>query len=196
VNLMTQFARSLQARDPELVVVVGLGDGAVQHQQVADSPSTLYLLGAMGMAIPLALGMALADPGQRVLVIEGDGAVLMNLGGLATVTRYGPGNLAIAVVDNGGYQTTGGQSTSLTLAPDGIAGVAISLGLKHVRSFTADDGGDTAAAWLLDGPGRIGILISDEKPKPGPPVALSPAGLRERFTHALRQSPETELSPR
>src|ERR1700678_2476582 len=70
-----------------------------------------YMLGSMGLAVPIALGVALAQPQRKVIALEGDGSILMQLGSLATVAARKQKNLAIAIMDNGAYQITGGQQT-------------------------------------------------------------------------------------
>jgi len=70
-----------------------------------------YMLGSMGSVIPFSLGLALGNPGMHVIGIEGDGSLLMNLGSLVTLKKYGTGNITIIILDNGMYESTGGQPT-------------------------------------------------------------------------------------
>ena len=71
-----------------------------------------YMLGSMGLAVPIALGVAIAQPRRRVFALEGDGSILMQLGSLSTVAARGQKNLCIVIMDNGAYQITGGQQTA------------------------------------------------------------------------------------
>ncbi len=92
-----------------LLVVAGLGAPAYDVAAHGDRPLNFYLWGAMGGAAMVGLGLALAQPSRRVLVITGDGEMLMGIGSLATIAVAGVPNLAIAVLDNGRYGETGAQ---------------------------------------------------------------------------------------
>ena len=97
------------------------------------------MLGSMGLAVPIALGVALAQPQRRVFALEGDGSILMQLGSLATVAARAQKNLAIVIMDNGTYQITGGQQT---LTEQGADIVAIARGAGLAQSaWAADEGG-------------------------------------------------------
>ena len=97
-------------RDPDkLLVVAGLGAPAYDVAAQGDRPLNFYLWGAMGGAAMVGLGLALAQPNRRVLVLTGDGEMLMGIGSLATIAVAGAPNLAIAVLDNGRYGETGAQ---------------------------------------------------------------------------------------
>ena len=95
----------------DALVVAGLGAAAWDVAAAGDTPLNFPLWGAMGGAVPLGLGLALAQPSRRVLVITGDGEMLMGLGSLATVAAQQPPNLAIIVLDNERYGETGMQLT-------------------------------------------------------------------------------------
>ncbi len=78
---------------------------------IKDSPQNFYLLGSMGLASSVGLGLALCLPDKRVVVLEGDGSILMNLGSMATIGHSAPDNLTQVVLDNQSYDSTGGQPT-------------------------------------------------------------------------------------
>src|SRR3954447_5774010 len=80
-----------------------------------------YMLGSMGLAVPIALGVAIAQPRRKVFALEGDGSILMQLGSLSTVAAQAPKNLTILVMDNGTYQITGGQPTPAAAGTDYVA---------------------------------------------------------------------------
>src|SRR3954466_8788026 len=80
-----------------------------------------YMLGSMGLAVPIALGVAIAQPRRKVFALEGDGSILMQLGSLATIAGRRQKNLAVVIMDNGTYQITGGQLTSTELGADVVA---------------------------------------------------------------------------
>src|SRR5213595_418724 len=95
----------------DTLVVTGLGSPTYDCAAVGDHPLNFYLWGAMGSAVTVGLGLALAQPKRRVLVVTGDGEMLMGLGALATVGVQQPKNLSVVVIDNEHYGETGMQAT-------------------------------------------------------------------------------------
>ena len=112
----------------DAAVIAGLGSPAWDCHAAGDSPLNFYLWGAMGGATMLGLGVALAQPRRRVLVITGDGEALMGIGSLATIAAEAPRNLAILILDNEAFGETGRQ-TGLTHATADIAAVARGAGI-------------------------------------------------------------------
>src|SRR4030095_2977734 len=123
------IARILTDRG-DMLVVTGLGSPTYDCAAVGDHPLNFYLWGAMGSAVTVGLGLALAQPKRRVLVITGDGEMLMGLGALATAGAKKPDNLAVVVVDNERYGETGMQPTHNSAGVD-LAGVAQSSGFRR-----------------------------------------------------------------
>jgi hypothetical protein len=121
-------ARLLQGRR-DLLIVAGLGSPTYDVAAGGDHPLNFYLWGAMGGAAMVGLGLALAQPRRPVLVVTGDGELLMGLGSLATIAAQNPGNLAIAVLDNEAYGETGGQKSHTGYATDLAAAAGVSTGL-------------------------------------------------------------------
>ena len=101
----------LAGADDNLLVIAGLGSSNWDITEAGDRPLNMPLWGGMGATVPMALGLALAQPTKRVLVITGDGDMLMSLGSLATVATQQPENLAICVLDNEKFGETGNQAT-------------------------------------------------------------------------------------
>jgi len=120
--------RVLLAERGDMLVVTGLGSTTYDAASVADDERNFYLWGAMGGAVMVGLGLAIARPDRPVLVVTGDGDTLMGLGALATVGVQTPPNLAIAVFDNGRYAETGMQPSHTDSAVD-LVGVARSCGI-------------------------------------------------------------------
>ena len=118
-------------RRGDLLLVTGLGSTTYDAAAVGDDERNFYLWGAMGAAAMVGLGLAIARPDRRVLVVTGDGEMLMGLGTLATVGVQHPPNLAIVVFDNGRYAETGMQP-SHTDAGVSLCGVARSCGIDAV----------------------------------------------------------------
>lgn len=120
---------SLLKNRKDLLVVAGLGSTAWDITAAGDSPLNFPAWGAMGQAAMIGLGLALAQPRRRVLVVTGDGEMLMGLGSLATIGVQRPGNLAIMVIDNERYGETGMQATHTAAGVD-LEGVARACGLN------------------------------------------------------------------
>jgi len=123
----------------DLLVVAGLGAPAWDITAAGDQPNNFPLWGAMGGAAMLGLGLALAQPGRRVLVITGDGEMLMGVGALATIAVQKPANLAVVVLDNEHYGETGGQETATRRGVD-LAAMARGAGITDARTVTGLDG--------------------------------------------------------
>jgi thiamine pyrophosphate-dependent acetolactate synthase large subunit-like protein len=114
----------------DLLVVAGLGAPAWDCTAAGDHPLTFPLWGGMGAAAMTGLGLARAQPGRRVLVITGDGEMLMGLGSLATIGVQAPGNLAVVVLDNERYGETGMQATATAHGVD-LAAAALACRFRR-----------------------------------------------------------------
>jgi thiamine pyrophosphate-dependent acetolactate synthase large subunit-like protein len=172
LNRMRAFA----ALKPELgdsVVVSALGYASWCLYAAAHRESNLYLRGSMGLGVPVGLGIALAAPRQRVVVCEGDGSVLMNLGALSTVGSYRPANLTVLVFDDGRYLTTGGQVTHTARGTD-LAKVGLAVGVRSCRTVRDEASlvGAFATAGTEPGPHLV-IAVCDE-PESRPSAAGMP----------------------
>ena len=126
---------SLLAERKDAIVVGGLGASTYDIAAAGDHDRNLYLWGAMGGAVMIGLGLALAQPKLPVVVITGDGEMLMGMGSLATVGLARPGNLTIVVLDNECYGETGGQASHTAAAAD-LVGVARACGIAEARAMT------------------------------------------------------------
>src|SRR5512140_1897066 len=145
-------------------VIGGIGNANFDLWASGQRPQNFYMLGSMGLAIPIALGVAIAQPRRHVVALEGDGSLLMQLGCLATVAERAPKNLTIVVWDNGIYQITGSQPTPGAAAADLVA-IARGAGIAN-SAWAADeiDFDRLVAAALQDGgPSLIAARI-DGKP--------------------------------
>jgi thiamine pyrophosphate-dependent acetolactate synthase large subunit-like protein len=116
----------------DLLVIAGLGAPNWDVSAAGDSPNNFPLWGAMGAASMMGLGLALAQPKRNVLVITGDGEMLMSLGALATIAVEKPSNLTIAVLDNERFGETGMQKTHTAAGVD-LAGMALAAGIRTSR---------------------------------------------------------------
>ncbi|MEZ5317128.1 MAG: thiamine pyrophosphate-dependent enzyme [Vicinamibacterales bacterium] len=130
-------AECLAMLHPELedkAVVTIMGACAQELYDLGDRDNFFYLQHAMGLASSVGLGLAAHRPGLRVVVLDGDGSVLMNLGTFATLARYRPPNLVHVVFDNGSLLSTGGFDSHTTSGVTDLAGIARAAGLEHVAA--------------------------------------------------------------
>jgi thiamine pyrophosphate-dependent acetolactate synthase large subunit-like protein len=119
---------------PDALVVTGLGSPTYDVHAAGQRATNFYLWGAMGGAVPLSLGLALAQPDRSVLVVTGDGEQLMGVGSLATVAACAPPNLTIVVLDNGHFGETGMQASHTSLGTD-LAAVARGFGIARTHTI-------------------------------------------------------------
>ena len=175
----------LLAERGDLLVVAGLGAPAWDATDAGDHPLTFPLWGGMGGATAIGLGLALARPDRRVLVLTGDGELLMGLGSLATVGVQRPRNLALVVLDNERYGETGMQPSHTAFGVD-LATAAKACGFPSAEIFTTMDRIAALRADIhrADGPLFAQIKIAADKL----PLVLPPrdgAHLKNRFREAL-----------
>ena len=132
---------ALQAVYPHLehrIVVTIMGAVAVELQSIGHRPNFFYLQHAMGLASSIGLGIALSKPGRQVVVFDGDGSILMNLGGLTTLARYRPRNLVHVVFDNESLLSVGGFPTATSTGSD-LAGIAAAAGVPRTATVATLD---------------------------------------------------------
>lgn len=144
----------------ERVVITTMGSVAI-WPQLSDSPLDFaFIPSAMGHGPDLGLGLALAQPEHGVIVLNGDGCMLMNLGSLVTIANY-PTNLFLMIIDNELYEVTGGQPTAGAGHTD-FAAVARAAGITRVYAFKTLDAWRAGAAEALSGPGPVVIWLKVE----------------------------------
>jgi phosphonopyruvate decarboxylase len=144
-----EFVARLMRAIPHALLVTGLGSPTYDVFAAGARPTNFYLWGAMGAACPLALGLALAQPDQSVVVVTGDGEMLMGIGSLATIAAKAPLNLTIVVLDNGHYGETGMQVSHTSLGTD-LAGVAQACGIPNALHISCLERADDLAAHVRD----------------------------------------------
>ena len=190
INRLDATSRLVRKLTNEEAVIGGIGNTNFDLWAAGHRPQNFYMLGSMGLAFPIALGVALAQPKRRVFALEGDGSLLMQLGCLTTIATLAPGNLTMILMDNGSYQITGGQATPAATVADLIA-VAVGCGLSN-SAWAADEEDferliDQSLA--ASTPTLIGVRI-DDRPGAGA-TRRDPVQIRERFMMGLgvRQAP-------
>jgi len=177
---------ALIGRHEDFLIVGGLaGTSRDVAALTADGANTYTMAGAMGGACMIGLGLALARPDRRVLVVTGDGELLMNVGALATISVMNPPNLAIICVDNGHYGETGYQKSHTSLGVD-LDKIAAGSGIKVTRTISVEQELPDASRLLREGNGTVFVLL---RVKPTDPPAfkrnMDPAICHVRFRTAL-----------
>ena len=180
-----QVVAEILKRRGDALVVAGLGAPCWDITAAGDNPLNFCTWGGMGGAAMIGLGMALAQPRRRVLVITGDGEILMGLGSLATVGVQQPRNLAVIVMDNEHYGETGMQVTHTRLGVD-LAGMAKAAGFRAAGTVYSQA---QLAAWIPKlhrqrGPVFAAIKVTTETAPMVLPIREGPA-LKQRFREAL-----------
>lgn len=143
-----EFVAKLLACVPDALVVTGLGSAAYDVFAAGDRDRNYYLWGAMGGAAPLGLGLALAQKDKPVIVITGDGEMMMGIGSLATIGVKQPKNLTIVVLDNGFFGETGMQRSHSSLGTD-LVTVAQGFGIPAANKITRLDECDAIVPRIL-----------------------------------------------
>jgi thiamine pyrophosphate-dependent acetolactate synthase large subunit-like protein len=168
----------------EEAVVGGIGNTNFDLWSAGHRPQNFYMLGSMGLAFPIALGVALAQPKRRIFALEGDGSLLMQLGCLSTIASLKPKNLSLIVMDNGIYQITGSQPTPAAASSD-IVAIAQGCGLAD-SAWAADEEDFERLidqSLIASAPTLIAVRI-DDKPGVGT-TDRDPVQVRQRFMLGL-----------
>ncbi len=177
---------ALVGRHDDFLIVSGLaGTSRDVAALTQDGAHTYTMAGAMGGACMIGLGLALARPDKRVLVVTGDGELLMNIGALATIAVVNPPNLAIVCVDNGHYGETGYQKSHTSLGVD-LERIAAGSGIKATRTVATEGQLVDGARMLRESNGTAFVVL---RVKPTDPPAftrnMDPSACRYRFRTAL-----------
>ena len=168
--------RAVYGRLDDCLVVTIMGAVACELQSLGHRENFFYLQHAMGLASSTGLGLALCLPERRVVVFDGDGSVLMNLGGLTTLARYRPANLVHVVFDNQSLLSVGGFPTATETGSD-LEGVARAAGIR--RTATARALGEFVDAFdAALGAGELTCLVAKVEPV-GPKGYVTDLGLLE-----------------
>jgi len=180
--------RALEPAFGEALVVHANGHISRRSFNVNDRQGNFYMIGSMGLASSIGLGVALSRPDRQVIVLDGDGNVLMNLAGLVSIAARRPGNLLHICLDNGAYGSTGNQPT---LARDcRLEELAAAAGYERVaRVRTPEALTETATAMLAAG--GPAFLLAEIETDAGPftaaRVSHSPEEIRDRFARAIAE---------
>ena len=166
-----------KAKESGALLIDNIGIPCKELHHVCDMPANFYMLGSMGLASSIGLGLALSRPDKKVITIEGDGSILMNMGSLATIASQELDNYLLVIIDNGAYGSTGNQPTATSKGTD-LAAVAKGAGNKNV--------------YVVDSPEELretmkstdcGIIVVKAEPgnTDAPVIEMTPEGILERF---------------
>jgi thiamine pyrophosphate-dependent acetolactate synthase large subunit-like protein len=181
-----EFVRQLLADRGDLLVVSGLGSATYDVAAAGDHPLNFYLWGAMGGTAMIGLGLALARPDRRIVVLTGDGDMLMGIGSLATIGVKQPNNLSIVVLDNAHYGETGMQASATQSGIDLVA-AALACRFKHAGAVSRIE--ETADVRTLLHSGEGPILVSARIGAEDAPRVLplrDGHAIKRRFIDALK----------
>jgi phosphonopyruvate decarboxylase len=194
IDLAEALAAVRSVRKAEDVVITTMAASKAWMDAGTQPLDFTFVPSCMGQATSLGLGLALAQPSRRIIVCNGDGSMLMNLGSLVTITSQAPRNLVVLVLDNGVYEVTGAQPTpgsadgrSSGHAVD-FAAIARGAGFTAVYRFTTADAWRAGAGQALGAAGPVFIWL-DVLPVPGRSGPKSPGPAAQRaldFMRALR----------
>jgi thiamine pyrophosphate-dependent acetolactate synthase large subunit-like protein len=187
LNRTALTQRLVQRLKHEEAVVAGIGNANFDLIAAGHRPQNFYMLGSMGLACPIALGVALAQPERGVIALEGDGSILMMLGSLATIANARPANLTIIIWDNGVYQITGKQATATGGLTD-IVALARGAGFGHSEWIRDEAHFDALIDRRFEAGGPVLLAAKiDDQPGKGR-QARDPPLIRRRFMEGLGAS--------
>ena len=184
--LMTRLEATRQiatafAGDP---IVASLGHPAYDLFATGDRDTYFYTWGSMGLASSIGLGLAMAQPARRIVVLDGDGSLLMNLGSLATIGWVRPANLVVVVVDNRLYGTTGGQESATAHGAD-LDAAGRAMGIAQTVTVTTPAELETAVVRVRaeQGPWVVVVKVDESVPAVKPPQDC--VFIKQRFMAAI-----------
>ena len=183
-----QATRSILSQLNDEPVIASLGNPKFDLFTAGDRPQNFYMWNSMGMASSMGLGLAMVRPQQKVIVLDGDGALLMNLNSLATAASRAPANLIHIIWDNRQFELTGGQPTHTAYQTD-LADVARGAGLQQVAAVDTlrDFEAVFARSMREPGPWIIVAYIEHDRALGRPPK--SPSLIKHRFMQGLGLKP-------
>jgi thiamine pyrophosphate-dependent acetolactate synthase large subunit-like protein len=175
----------LAERLTDEVVVTGLGQATLDMQKHADRDLNCYTFGSMGMCSSVAFGIALSRPDVKVISLDGDGSMLMNLGQLATMANQAPPNFSVVVWDNEVHQTTGGQPTA-TAFKTNLAAIAKGAGFEKAMEPANEEELVAVFERILSGePGPFFVDVKVDKGAAEGQIDRDPIWYKMRFMRAL-----------
>ncbi len=164
-------------------VVCNIGLPSQELHMLDDQPTNFYMLGTMGLASSIGLGLALAQK-QKIIAIDGDGSVLTNLGTLPTIANNPADNFILLIIDNGSYGSTGDQPTYAGMKTS-LARVAEACGCDNVVECRAEETVDVMKAAIASDKMTIIVCKCESGNIPVPNITIDQVVIRDRFMKAL-----------
>ena len=161
------------------LVICNIGFPSRELYDIKDRDENFYMIGSMGLASSIGFGLALARPDKDVVIIDGDGSLLMNMGSLVTIFANNPHNLTWIVIDNGAYGSTGNQDTYAQVLD--LAKIAKSVGFKNSFKFDDIDLGEVIKS------DEASFIVYETEPgnSSAPIIDLDPVEIKDRFMRAI-----------
>lgn len=166
------------------LVVCNIGIPSQELHAIDDQPTNFYMLGTMGLASSIGLGLALSQP-KQVIAIDGDGSILTNMGTLPTIANNVADNFILMIIDNGSYGSTGDQQTYAGLKTS-LAKVAEACGCENVVEVQDKDCGQALEAALASEKMTIMVVKCDSGNAKMPVITMDPVVIKDRFMKAVR----------
>jgi len=166
------------------LVVCNIGIPSQELHAIDDQPTNFYMLGTMGLASSIGLGLALAQP-KPVITIDGDGSVLTNLGTLPTIGNNAPPNYILLIIDNGSYGSTGDQPTYAGMKTS-LTGMAKAAGCDRVIECQAEETGRVLQEALDAGQATVIVSKCESGNAKMPVITMDPVVIRHRFMQAVK----------
>lgn len=163
----------------EELVICNIGFPSRELYEIEDRSKNFYMIGSMGLASSIGLGLALAKPHEDVVVIDGDGSLLMNMGSLVTVFANNPSNLTWIVIDNGAYGSTGNQDTYAQVID--LVDVARGVGFKNSHYFEDINLKD----FIRSEDSSFIVYKTEAGNSKAPIIDIDPITIKERFMSSI-----------
>jgi thiamine pyrophosphate-dependent acetolactate synthase large subunit-like protein len=167
----------------DALVVTALGNASYLWSAMHHVPENFYFEDAMGLAMPLALGLAISQPDRPVVVAEGDGALMMHMGALVTVGAVAPSNLTVLLIQNGLHAASGGQA--LTNPDLDLAQLARSAGIADAENVATTEAFASAMSRVQAGTRFLVLSTEPDIEVVKPPIAFDPVLAKHRFMSAI-----------
>ncbi|WP_282022017.1 sulfopyruvate decarboxylase subunit beta [Ruegeria faecimaris] len=181
--IRSEILREIAPQLRDQLVVCNIGIPSQELHAIDDQPTNFYMLGTMGLASSIGLGLALAQP-KIVISIDGDGSVLTNLGTLPTIGNNMPPNFILMIIDNGSYGSTGDQPTYTGRKTD-LAGMARAAGCDNVVEVQDVDTGKALLEAMDAQVGTVMIVKCDSGNAKMPVITMDPVIIKDRFMKAV-----------
>lgn len=182
--IRSEVLRSLIPVITDHFVICNIGSPSQELHMLDDQPTNFYMLGTMGLASSIGLGLALVQK-QKVIAIDGDGSVLTNFGTLPTIANNVADNFILLIIDNGSYGSTGDQPTYAGKKTS-LAAVASACGCENVIECQAAETAATVQAALDSNKMTIIVCKCDSGNITAPAIRMDPVVIRERFMQELQ----------